>query len=96
VNVGDRVEFELVDPKRNARRGYRLEVAIDPQLPLFAGEPPAFLLVRAWGRLEGPWRVVRRRFVRLEELAAEWDRVLAVRRRHGYVAIRDPMKETAP
>jgi predicted DNA-binding WGR domain protein len=85
MNIGDRVELELVDPKRNARRGYTLTVLEDPQLALFPGEPAGVVLVLAWGRLEGRRRVQRLRFRDLEALGAKWREVLAVRRRHGYV-----------
>lgn len=83
--LGARLELELVDPARNARRYYALAVIPDPQLPLFAGEPPRVVLVTLWGRLEGRRRVQRRAFASLEELGATWRAIVATRARHGYV-----------
>jgi len=85
--VGARLELELVDPKRNARRSYGLEVLEDPQLPLFAGETRGVLLVLAWGRIGARRRVARIRYRNLDELAAAWGTVLRRREAHGYVSV---------
>jgi predicted DNA-binding WGR domain protein len=93
--LGARLELELVDPKRNARRSYGLEVLEDPQLPLFPGETRGVLLVLAWGRIGcARRRVARVRFARLEELAAAWDAVLRRRVAHGYVAMGSPFSSS--
>jgi predicted DNA-binding WGR domain protein len=85
--VGSRLELELVDGTKNARRRYALTVARDPQLPLFAGEPARYVLVVAHGRLEGTPRVRRERFLDLDKLRARWRELEARRRRHGYVEV---------
>jgi predicted DNA-binding WGR domain protein len=82
---GDRVELALVDPKRNARRYYAMTVLEDPQLPLFAGEPPRPILVVARGRLEGRRIVHRKPFDTLSAAVARWRELLRIRERHGYV-----------
>jgi predicted DNA-binding WGR domain protein len=82
---GDRVELALVDPKRNARRYYAMTVLEDPQLPLFAGEPPRPVLVTSRGRLEGRRIVHRKPFDTLAGAVARWLELLRLRQRHGYV-----------
>jgi len=86
-----RVELELVDPAKNARRFYAMTVRfVTPrarQLPLFLHVD----LVTERARLE--WKdhpVVRvERFLDLERLRARWNALLAMRRRHGYVVTSD-------
>jgi predicted DNA-binding WGR domain protein len=90
VTVYARVELELVDPSRNARRFYAMTVTDDesPQLALFPTlEPPAgeLVLVVARGRI-GKKPVTRReRFTTLDPLGARWRELLGRRRAHGYV-----------
>jgi hypothetical protein len=81
---GDRVELAMVDPRRNARRYYAMAVLEDPQLPLFAGEPPHPLLVVVHGRLEGRRMVRREGHATLHGAVARWCELLELRRRHGY------------
>jgi predicted DNA-binding WGR domain protein len=58
-----RVELELVDPARNAKRFYSITVTHDRQLVLFpALQVDALVLVRAWGRLGKRPTVRRTRF----------------------------------
>jgi hypothetical protein len=83
-SLGDRIELELVDPARHARRYYALVVAEDPQLAMFGAER-GLVLVVVRGRLERR-RVVRRlAFGSLAALGREWRRLLRLRVRHRYV-----------
>lgn len=87
-----RVELELTDGSRNARRYYAMTVAADSQLSLLPElAQPAVLLVIARGRLGRRAVVHRERFFDLEQLARRWRRLLATRLRHGYrVSVSDP------
>jgi predicted DNA-binding WGR domain protein len=78
-----RIELELVDPARNAKRFYAMTLTFDPQLTLFPGLE-ALLLVVARGRLGNKPIVRRERFVDLEPLGARWRELVARRRQHGY------------
>jgi len=84
--VGARLELELVDPARNARRRYAMSVARDPQLRL-DGEKPGLVLVVARGRLGGRVLVRREAFGELAALERRWRELALRRRRHGYVEV---------
>ncbi len=91
MTPGARVELERIDPAENAKRSYTMTVTPDPQLALFDGDvvEDALLLVVAYGRIGTRLRVGRKRFASAEKLAAHWRRLLAIRRRHGYVVTRE-------
>jgi predicted DNA-binding WGR domain protein len=85
-----RIELELLDPARNAKRFYALAVTFDRQLTLFPEiQSDAFLLIVARGRLGKRPVIETTRFVDLEPLAARWNEILKLRKRHGYVITRE-------
>jgi predicted DNA-binding WGR domain protein len=75
VRVGSRLELELHDRRRNARRYYCMSV-----VPL----PPGVVLVVVRGRIGRPLVTVRTRFPSMSGLAKKWRELEATRRRHGY------------
>jgi predicted DNA-binding WGR domain protein len=84
-----RLELELIDPRRNARRYYAMSVRPDPQqLLAFAGggegAPPATLLIVERGRLGRKPKIDVRAYTSPEQLAAKWRELLQVRGAHHY------------
>jgi predicted DNA-binding WGR domain protein len=86
VKIGTRLEFErLVDPKRNVRRFYKMEVGPARQLELFDFRPGLELVI-VRGRVGWKRSIVRREVFGLDVagLTARWRALEAVRLRHGY------------
>jgi len=72
------LELRRIDPARNMRRFYRLDIEAD----LFGG----FLLVRQWGRIGARGRVVAERFDDATLAAAALAQHAARKARRGYSA----------
>ncbi len=76
--IAPALELRRIDPARNMRRFYRLDIEAD----LFGG----FLLVRQWGRIGARGRVVAERFDDATLAAAALARHAARKGRRGYSA----------
>ncbi|MFC3058492.1 WGR domain-containing protein [Paenirhodobacter populi] len=70
------VHLQRIDPERNMRRFYAAEI-----LPtLFGGVS----VVRRWGRIGGPGRVMLETFDHAEEARAALTKLVSVKQRRGY------------
>ena len=70
------VHLQRIDPKRNMRRFYAAEI----QPTLFGGVS----VVRRWGRIGGPGRVMLETFDREDEAQAALTKLVTAKQRRGY------------
>ena len=70
------VHLQRIDPERNMCRFYAAEI----QPTLFGGVS----VVRRWGRIGGPGRVMLETFDRAEEAQAALTKLVAAKQRRGY------------
>ncbi|MCL4068933.1 WGR domain-containing protein [Pseudomonas sp. GX19020] len=70
------VHLQRIDPERNMRRFYAAEI----QPTLFGGVS----VVRRWGRIGGPGRVMLETFDHAEEAQAALTKLVMAKQRRGY------------